>query len=79
MTALYRSLGGCSFKMKIPSLVLLHFTVFPYFFAQFSRIASQTFVQITQKDEVFHFKIFCVHDRITDGGIELFVCFSKPK
>ena len=30
-------------------------------------------MQITQKDEVFHFKIFCVHDRITNGGIELFV------
>ena len=35
-------------------------------------------MQITKKDEVFHFKIFCVHDRITDGGIELFVWFSKP-
>ena len=30
-------------------------------------------MQITQKDEVFHFKILCVHDRLTDGGIELFV------
>ena len=42
-------------------------------------------MQITQKDEVFHFKIFCVHDRITNGGIELFVfslclfvCFANP-
>ena len=80
MTVLYRSLGGCSFKMKIPSLVLLHFAVFTYFFAHFSRIASQTFcADYKKKDEVFNFKIFCVHDRITDGGIELFVCFSKPE
>ena len=30
-------------------------------------------MQIKQKDQVFHFKIFCVHDRITNGGKELFV------
>ena len=30
-------------------------------------------MQITQKDKVFHFKIFCVYDRFTGGGIELFV------
>ena len=34
-------------------------------------------MQIKQKDQVFHFKIFCVHDRITNGGIELFV-FQNP-
>ena len=79
MTALYRSLRDCSFKMKIPSLVPLHFAVFLYFFAQFSRIASQKFLADYTKDEVFHLKTFCVHDRITGGGIELFVCFSKPK
>ena len=72
MTALYRSVGGWSFKMKIPSLVLLHFAVFPYFFAHFSRIASQKYPADYTKGEVFHFKIFCVHDRITDKGIELF-------
>ena len=42
-------------------------------------------MQITQKDEVFHFKVFCVNDRIIDGGIELFVfslclfLFQNPK
>ena len=36
-------------------------------------------MQITQKDEVFHFKIFCVHDRITNGGIELFVLQNPNK
>ena len=36
-------------------------------------------MQITQKDEVFHFKIFCVHDRIINGGIELFVLQNPNK
>ena len=57
------------------------------YISQYSPISLHTLVeqhrrrsvQITKEDEVFNFKIFCVHDRITDGGIELFVCFSKPK
>ena len=53
MTALYRSLGGCSFRIQIPGLVLLRCAVFLYSFAHFSRIASQSSVQITQKDEVY--------------------------
>ena len=36
-------------------------------------------MQITQKGKVFHFKIFCVHDRITNGGIELFVLQNPNK
>ena len=34
-------------------------------------------MQIKQKDQVFHFKIFCVHERITNGGIELFVFWFR--
>ena len=30
-------------------------------------------MKITKKDEVFLFKIFCVYDRLTEEGIELFV------
>ena len=36
-------------------------------------------MQNTQNDEVLHFKIFCVHDRITNGGIELFVLQNPNK
>ena len=36
-------------------------------------------MQITHKDEVFHFKIFCAHDRITNWGIELFVLQNPNK
>ena len=50
-----------------------------------SNIITDVLCRLTQKDKVFHFKIFCVHDRITNGGIELFVfslclfvCFANP-
>ena len=73
MTALYRSVGGCSFKMKEqPVTFLLHFAAYPYFFAHFSRIALQKFPADYTKRRSFPFKIFCVHNRITDGEIELF-------
>ena len=86
MTALHRFLGGCSFRIKIPSLVLLRCAVFLYSFVPFSRIASQSSVQITQKEEVFRFTVISDITGITDvAALELFVFFalfvrfSKPK